>query len=641
MNDALCRTTTLRALVTIILLLALALTSGCAAKAPAYLPAEAKAQLGTVGLASARFTPRFEFQTPAKGAFAGAGRRSVKWAGKAGGSIGNIPCYGYGCFGVLAVLVMATVGGAVAGGISGAVGALPAATVKEAEAALTRSLSELRPQEEVRDRVFRVARQKAVHTVVILADHGPSSPGESTTYDPVASRGIDSILEIAVLTVGLAGDWDINPPLRLVISGRTRLVRVRDGAEIHVAPLQYSSEARPFTQWAAHEAKLYREEFDHALNNLAEQVVWEYFLLRPQELDFPSGVAVDATGSLFIADTRNHRIRKVDAATGLITTVVGTGEFGSAGDGGAAASAELGGPAGIAVDATGNLFIADQPNRRIRKVEAAAGVIATVAGTGESGFAGDGGPATSAEFGGPAGIAVDGTGNLFIADQGDHRIRKVEVATGVITTVAGTGESGFAGDGGPASSAQFRSPAGIAVDGTGNLFIADQGNHRIRKVEAATGLITTVVGTGEFGFAGDAGPATFAPLANPAGIAVDATGNLFIADQGNHRIRKVEAATGLITTVAGTGESGFAGDGGPAPSAPLASPAGIAVDATGNLFIADQGNHRIRKVDAATGLITTVAGEGEPGENVREGSPATTPFPTAPEGGVHEPSQAP
>ena len=329
-------------------------------------------------------------------------------------------------------------------------------------------------------------------------------------------------------------------------------------------------------------------------------------------LNGPSGVAVDGAGNLFIADRYNHRIRKVDSA-GVITTVAGTGEFGFSGDGGPAIQAALNGPSGVAVDGAGNLFIADSDNHRIRKVDSA-GVITTVAGTGESGFGGDGGPAVEAELYGPSGVAVDGAGNLFIADSDNHRIRKVDSA-GVITTVAGTGESGFGGDGDPAIQAALDEPSGVAVDGAGNLFIADNDNHRIRKVDSA-GVITTVAGTGETGFSGDGGPAIQAALEEPSGVAVDGAGNLFIADYNNHCIRKVDA-TGTITTIAGSCETGFlgggfSGDGGPAASARLRYPRGVAVDGAGNLFIADRYNHEIRKVDAA-GTITTVAGTGEPG----------------------------
>ena len=323
----------------------------------------------------------------------------------------------------------------------------------------------------------------------------------------------------------------------------------------------------------------------------------------------PGGVAVDGAGNLFIADTVNHRIRKVDAA-GVITTVAGTGRTGFGGDGGPAVEAWLRSPGGVAVDGAGNLFIADRGNYRIRKVDAA-GVITTVAGTRRFGFSGDGGPAVEARLRNPSGVAADGAGNLFIADRDNYRIRKVDAA-GVITTVAGTGVRGYSGDGGPAVDAHLFSPRGVAVDGTGNLFIGDTLNHRIRKVDAS-GVITTVAGTGGFGFGfgGDGGPAIQAALDFPSGVAADGTGNLFIADTDNHQIRKVDAS-GTITTIAGSGETGlfggaFGGDGGPAIQAALDSPTDVAADGTGNLFIADTGNDRIRKVDAA-GVITTVAG---------------------------------
>ena len=306
----------------------------------------------------------------------------------------------------------------------------------------------------------------------------------------------------------------------------------------------------------------------------------------------PLGVAVDGAGNLYIADSDNRRIRKVDSA-GTITTVAGTGEFGFSGDGGPATQAELYRPYGVAVDGAGNLYIADSDNRRIRKVDSA-GTITTVAGTGEFGFSGDGGPATQAQIGYSRGVAVDGAGNLYIADR--FRIRKVDSA-GTITTVAGTGEGGFSGDGGPATQAQISAPYGVAVDGAGNLYIADSDNHRIRKVDSA-GTITTVAGTGEFGFSGDGGPATQAELYRPRGVAVDGAGNLYIADR--FRIRKVDSA-GTITTIAGTGEGGFSGDGGPATQAQISAPYGVAVDGAGNLYIADTGNVRIRKVTLVSG----------------------------------------
>ena len=324
----------------------------------------------------------------------------------------------------------------------------------------------------------------------------------------------------------------------------------------------------------------------------------------------PGGVAVDGADNLFIADTVNHRIRKVDAA-GVITTVAGTGVRGYSGDGGPAVDARLWSPSGVAADGTGNLYIADTDNHQIRKVDAS-GTITTIAGSGETGlfggaFGGDGGPAIQAALDSPTDVAADGTGNLFIADTDNHRIRKVDVA-GVITTVAGTRRFGFSGDGGPAIQAALFRPEGVAVDGAGNLFIADTGNDRIRKVDAA-GVITTVAGTGVRGYSGAGGPAVDAQLWSPSSVAVDGTGNLYIADTGNYRIRKVDVA-GVITTVAGTRGFGFSGNGSPAVDAHLSSPRGVAVDGAGNLFIADTGNDRIRKVDVA-GVITTVAGTGE------------------------------
>ncbi len=332
---------------------------------------------------------------------------------------------------------------------------------------------------------------------------------------------------------------------------------------------------------------------------------------------YPSGVAVDGAGNLFIAERFYNQIRKVDSA-GVITTVAGTREFfgGFSGDNGPATAARLRSPGGVALDGAGNLFIADTGNDRIRKVDSA-GVITTVAGTGESfgGFSGDGGPAIQAALYYPSGVALDGAGNLFIADTGNDRIRKVDSA-GVITTVAGAGEFGFAeaggfgGDGGPAIQAALNYPSDVVADGAGNLYIADTDRSRIRKVDAA-GVISTVAGTGSFGFSGDGGPAVEAQLNHPADVTTDGAGNLYIADRYNDRIRKVDSA-GVISTVAGTGESfgGFSGDGGPAIQAALNYPRGVAVDGAGNLFIADTGNHRIRKVDSA-GVISTVAGTGE------------------------------
>ncbi|HWQ31994.1 MAG TPA: BACON domain-containing carbohydrate-binding protein [Blastocatellia bacterium] len=327
----------------------------------------------------------------------------------------------------------------------------------------------------------------------------------------------------------------------------------------------------------------------------------------------PETVALDAAGSLYIADTGNHRIRRV-SRDGVITTIAGNGQLGSSGDGGPATAASLNEPGGIALDAAGNLYIADTNNHRIRKVTPA-GTISTVAGTGISDFGGDGGPATQARLDTPVGLATDAQGNLYIADAGNHRIRKLTLSSGVITTIAGSGY-GFGGDGGAAVAAQFNFPTGVAIDGAGNLYISDTGNHRVRRVNAA-GIVSTVAGTGSAGSGGDGGPATAAQLNAPGGIGLDSAGNLFIADQGNHRVRKL-AKDGRISTVAGNGTSGAGGDGGAAVEAQLNSPAGVAIDRAGNLFIADTYNHRVvvvadykaaTTVSAASYATTELPGE--------------------------------
>jgi sugar lactone lactonase YvrE len=324
-------------------------------------------------------------------------------------------------------------------------------------------------------------------------------------------------------------------------------------------------------------------------------------------LSAPTGLAVDSAGNLYIADSGNNRVRKV--SNGVITTVAGNGNAGFGGDDGPATSARLLGPAAIAIDSAGNLYISDTGNNRVRKVSN--GVITTVAGNGTlltPGFGGDNGPATNAQLNlnshaagvGPAGVAVDSAGNLYIADPGNGRIRKV--SNGVITTVAGD-----TGDNGPAANASLSFPADVAIDSTGNLYIADAVG--VRKV--SNGVITTVAGNGTAGFSGDNGPATNAQLSSPSGITLDSAGNLYIGDYGNGRVRKV--SNGVITTVAGSGRydssRGGIGDNGPATSAVLNSPTGLAFDAAGNLYIGDSyGDDRVRKV--SNGVITTVAGGG-------------------------------
>ncbi len=311
------------------------------------------------------------------------------------------------------------------------------------------------------------------------------------------------------------------------------------------------------------------------------------------QLNFPFGVEFDAAGNLYIADFSNHRIRKVDAG-GTITTVAGTGTAGFSGDAGLAATARLSFPAAMAFDAAGNLFISDRGNGRVRKVDIVSGIITTVVGGGIGGTNGDGGLATFATLNQAVGLAFDAAGNLFIAEQAENRIRKVDIVSGIITTVAGKGTGGFSGDGGAATAAEIDRPTGVAIDAAGNLFIADQANDRIRKVDAS-GIITTVIGNGVSGFSGDGGLATAAQIDGPVNLEFDAMDNLFIAEVTNNRIRKVDS-NGNITTVAGNGTGGFSGDGGVAIAAELNSPVDIAIDAANNLFIADGGNNRIRRL---------------------------------------------
>jgi sugar lactone lactonase YvrE len=286
----------------------------------------------------------------------------------------------------------------------------------------------------------------------------------------------------------------------------------------------------------------------------------------------------------------------------IISTVAGNGTGGFSGDNGLATYASLNFPFGIAIDGQDNIFIADNNNYRIRKVDTN-GFIITVAGTNSGGFSGDGNSATTARLNSPHGVCVDGAGNYFIADTFNYRIRKVNT-NGIITTVGGGG--GSLGDGGNATNATLSNPYGVAMDAAGNLYIADTGN-RVRKIDV-NGIITTFAGTNSSGFSGDGGPATNALLNNPMGVTEDSIGNVYIADYGNNRIRRVDT-NGIITTIAGTNSSGFSGDGGPANMAQLYRPSHVACDTSGNLFIADSGNSRIRQIDA-NGIITTIAGGG-------------------------------
>lgn len=318
---------------------------------------------------------------------------------------------------------------------------------------------------------------------------------------------------------------------------------------------------------------------------------------RPTEtaLARPLAIALDRNDQLYVVD--GDRVRKVGSKA--VVTVVGSGQSGYSGDGAAATAARLNAPRALAFDSQGNLYIADTLNNAVRRVDPH-GVITTVAGTGEAGSSGDGGPATSARLSSPSGLAV-GFGVLYIADSGNNRIRAV-APDGTITSFAGTAEPRYAGDGGPATSAPLNSPQGLAFDSEGNLYIADTLNDRVRKVDLE-GMITTVAGSGIRGFAGDGGLARIAELNLAAGpresagqaLAVDTQGNLYIADADNQRVRRV-GLNGVITTVAGSGQAGYSGDGGPPRSAAFNSPLGVAADLYGHIYIADTRNGRIREL---------------------------------------------
>jgi DNA-binding beta-propeller fold protein YncE len=371
----------------------------------------------------------------------------------------------------------------------------------------------------------------------------------------------------------------------------------------------------------------------------------------------PKAVALDSAGHLYIADAENHVIRKVDGATGVISTVAGQGEgdgggessrppfsahslsvsdaeedplaspdpgttdrytqlrdlsgtvrfvVGSsrksrrfAGDGGPATQALLHFPSSVAVDERGNLYIADTMNHRVRVVDAATGVITTLAGTGRAGFSGDGGPAVAASLNEPTCVVVDDRRRaLFVADQSNHRVRRIDLETGLMSTMAGTGESGFDGDQVPAAQAALGGPSGLAVGPDGELYIADTFNSRIRRVDPVTGVIGTVAGDGGT-YRYEAGQdGASANLSRPYGIAVDADGNLLITDSDSHLIRRWDRRTGQISLVAGNGMAGYAGDGGSPAESGLNYPFGVAVDARGDIFIADTFNHRIRKISS-------------------------------------------
>jgi len=326
------------------------------------------------------------------------------------------------------------------------------------------------------------------------------------------------------------------------------------------------------------------------------------------QLNAPRSIALDGSGNLYIADYSNQVIREVNSGTGVITTYAGNHSAGYSGDGSAATSAKLNSPTGVAVDGAGNVYIADSLNNVIRKVDGVTGNISTWAGTGSQGYTGDNGAATSATMNSPQAIAFDAGGDAYVSDANNNVIRKVSAATGMISTIAGTGTSGFSGDSGAAISAQLSLPQGLALDSSGNLYIADNQNQRIRKVNASTGIITTLAGNSSASYTGDGGPAASASLSSPEDVELDPGGNLYIADAQNNVIRKISAQTGTISTAFGTGTAGFSGDGGSASNAAFQSPFAIVRSPSGNLYIDDSLNNRIRKIDLLDAPSLTLPG---------------------------------
>jgi Secretion system C-terminal sorting domain/Bacterial Ig domain len=308
--------------------------------------------------------------------------------------------------------------------------------------------------------------------------------------------------------------------------------------------------------------------------------------------NYPGDVVVDPSGNIYFSEHFNNIVRKVSPA-GILSTVAGNGTSGYSGDGGPATAAQMYNPYGLALDTFGNLYISDCWNYRVRKVTPA-GIISTIAGTGEAGYNGDGIVATTATLWNPTYICTDLAGNVYITDNQNQRIRKVTVSTGIITTVAGNGIGAYSGDGGPATAASIKYSGQIAMDIHGTLYIADGYNYVVRKVNSS-GIISTIAGTGTMGFSGDGGPATLAQLNIPLGLCADNFGNVYFSDWHNYRIRKI-SSTGIITTIVGDGTAAYSGDGGPASAAEVNEMDGIHFSNSGNLFIADAFNYRVRAI---------------------------------------------
>tara|TARA_A100001037_G_C15153803_1_gene641790 strand:+ start:9419 stop:10450 length:1032 start_codon:yes stop_codon:yes gene_type:complete len=314
------------------------------------------------------------------------------------------------------------------------------------------------------------------------------------------------------------------------------------------------------------------------------------------QLNEPFMCAFDSDGNLFFCESRGNRVRKVDMKTGIVSGIAGTGGIGYSGDGGPAIEATFNELYGLQVDVNGDVYVVDRLNSVVRKIDQSTGVINTVAGTGEAGYSGDNGPGTEAMLNEPNDCFLDGKGGLLIADVQDQRIRRLDLTSGIITTFAGNGETGRDGDGGPATQASIFGARAVCTDSQGNTYICERNGNGIRIVDSK-GVMHTYAGTGERGYEGDGGTAIDATWGAPKAIRCDVNDNLVVVDTENHAIRVIDKDTHLVTTVAG-GKLGGDGDGGPATSAGLDRPHGCDIDSSGNIFIADSNNHRIRVVGA-------------------------------------------
>jgi sugar lactone lactonase YvrE len=323
---------------------------------------------------------------------------------------------------------------------------------------------------------------------------------------------------------------------------------------------------------------------------------------------FPSGLTIRSDGQIIMADRGAHYVFAIDPKTGATRVIVGTGTPGFSGDGGAPTAAQFQNPEWVEYDRLGNLVVADRGNHRVRKIDARTNVVTTIAGTGENASNGDGGPATAASMTNPFGVTHDRDGHLYIFDTEVHVIRRVDAKTGRIDTVVGDRQQGFSGDGGPAIAARLYRPHNGVFDAAGRLVFGDSFNQRIRRWDPSTGVITTIAGIGEAGTSPDGTPARLARF-RYFGAMVWVGGDLVFTSL-DHRILTIEGKSGALRLIAGTGERGFSGDGGPARSAQLDTPYGLAVTAEGDLIVADAANRRVRRIDMRTGIIRTVAGDG-------------------------------